>query len=108
MIPQTAKPAKLLLKAPRYMKNYLMLSVNVFSRYTADIKGDLLIVQGSKDPNVTKDNVAAVTNGLRRENIPFELITFEDEGHGIARPKYLRVLYPRLADFFHKAFQVSS
>ena len=43
---------------------------------------------------------------MRRENIPYELITFEDEGHGIARPKNLRVLYPRLADFFHNAFQV--
>jgi dipeptidyl aminopeptidase/acylaminoacyl peptidase len=76
--------------------------------FVKNIKGDLLIVQGSKDPNVTKDNAAAVTKALRRKNIPYELITFEDEGHGIARPKNLRVLYPRLADFFHKAFQVSS
>ena len=76
--------------------------------FVKNIKGDLLIVQGSKDPNVTKDNVAAVTKALRRENIPYELITFEDEGHGIARPKNLRVLYPRLADFFDKAFQVTS
>jgi dipeptidyl aminopeptidase/acylaminoacyl peptidase len=75
--------------------------------FVKNIKGDLLIVQGSKDPNVTQDNVEAVTKALQRENIPYELITFEDEGHGIARPKNLRVLYPRLADFFHKAFQVS-
>jgi dipeptidyl aminopeptidase/acylaminoacyl peptidase len=65
-------------------------------------------VQGSKDPNVTQDNVYAVTKALQRENVPYELITFEDEGHGIARPKNLRVLYPRLVDFFHKAFVVSS
>jgi dipeptidyl aminopeptidase/acylaminoacyl peptidase len=71
-----------------------------------NIKGDLLIVQGSKDPNVTQDNVEAVGKALQRENISYELITFEDEGHGIARPKNLRVLYPRLADFFHKAFKV--
>jgi dipeptidyl aminopeptidase/acylaminoacyl peptidase len=76
--------------------------------FVKNIKGHLLIVQGAKDPNVTQDNVDAVTKALRRENIPYELITFEDEGHGIARPKNLRVLYPRLADFFHKAFQVSS
>jgi len=36
--------------------------------------------------------------------IPYELLTFADEGHGIARPKNLRVLYPHLADFFEKAF----
>jgi dipeptidyl aminopeptidase/acylaminoacyl peptidase len=76
--------------------------------FVNNIKGDLLIVQGAKDPNVTQDNVYAVTKALQRENIPYELITFEDEGHGIARPKNLRVLYPRLADFFHKAFEVSS
>ncbi|MBA3635115.1 MAG: S9 family peptidase [Rubrobacteraceae bacterium] len=72
-----------------------------------NIKGNLLIVQGSKDPNVTQDNVHAVTKALQRENIPYELITFEDEGHGIARPKNLEVLYPRLAEFFHKAFDES-
>ena len=74
--------------------------------FVKNIKGDLLIVQGSKDPNVTQDNVEAVTKALQRENIPYELLTFEDEGHGIARPKNLRVLYPRLADFFYKAFKV--
>ena len=75
--------------------------------FVNNIKGDLLIVQGSRDPNVTQDNVAAVTKALQRQNIPYELLTFEDEGHGIARPKNLKVLYPRLADFFEKAFDAS-
>jgi dipeptidyl aminopeptidase/acylaminoacyl peptidase len=74
--------------------------------FVKNIKGDLLIVQGSKDPNVTQDNVEAVTKALKEHSIPYELLTFEDEGHGIARPKNLRVLYPRLADFFYKAFNV--
>jgi dipeptidyl aminopeptidase/acylaminoacyl peptidase len=72
--------------------------------FVENIKGDLLIVQGSKDPNVTTDNVHAVTKALEEHRIPYELLTFEDEGHGIARPKNLRVLYPRLAEFFHNAF----
>src|SRR5215208_2496564 len=72
-----------------------------------NIKGSLLIVQGLKDPNVTPDNVTTVTKVLQCENIPYELLTFEDEGHGIARPKNLQVLYPRLADFFQKAFDAS-
>jgi dipeptidyl aminopeptidase/acylaminoacyl peptidase len=75
--------------------------------FVRNIKGDLLIVQGMKDPNVTQDNVHAVTKALEAYSIPYELLTFEDEGHGIARPKNLRVLYPRLADFFHKAFILS-
>lgn len=75
--------------------------------FVKNIKGDLLIVQGMKDPNVTQDNVHVVTKALEAYSIPYELLTFEDEGHGIARPKNLRVLYPRLADFFHKAFILS-
>ena len=76
--------------------------------FVKNIKGDLLIVQGLKDPNVTTDNVYAVTKALEGHSIPYELLTFEDEGHGIARPKNLRILYPRLADFFHMAFDEES
>jgi dipeptidyl aminopeptidase/acylaminoacyl peptidase len=73
-----------------------------------NIKGKLLIVQGLKDPNVTQDNVTTVTKALQRENIPYELLTFDDEGHGIARPKNLQILYLRLADFFQGAFDAST
>jgi dipeptidyl aminopeptidase/acylaminoacyl peptidase len=75
--------------------------------YVGNIRGKLLIVQGLKDPNVTPDNVHAVTEVLHRENISYELLTFEDEGHGIARPKNLKILYPRLAEFFQRAFDAS-
>ena len=73
-----------------------------------NIRGELLIVQGLQDPNVTPDNVDAVTEVLHRENIPYELLTFEDEGHGIARPENLHTLYPRVTDFFQRAFDKSS
>jgi dipeptidyl aminopeptidase/acylaminoacyl peptidase len=76
--------------------------------FVSNIRGELLIVQGQRDPNVTPDNVHAVTEALHRENIPYELLTFEDEGHGIARPENLEVLYPRLTDFFQKAFDKPS
>jgi dipeptidyl aminopeptidase/acylaminoacyl peptidase len=72
--------------------------------FVSNIRVNLLIVQGLRDPNVTPDNVHAVTEALHRENIPYELLAFEDEGHGIARPENLRILYPRLADFFQNAF----
>jgi dipeptidyl aminopeptidase/acylaminoacyl peptidase len=72
--------------------------------FVRDVRGELLIVQGLKDPNVTPENVRVVTEALHRENIPYDLLTFKDEGHGIARPENLRILYPRLADFFQKAF----
>jgi dipeptidyl aminopeptidase/acylaminoacyl peptidase len=72
--------------------------------FVKNIRGRLLIVQGLRDPNVTPDNVQAVTEALDEFGIPYELLTFEDEGHGIARPKNLRFLYPHLADFFERSF----
>jgi dipeptidyl aminopeptidase/acylaminoacyl peptidase len=72
--------------------------------YVEDIRGSLLIVQGLRDPNVTPDNLRVVREALDGRGIGYELLTFEDEGHGIARPENLSVLYPRLADFFERAF----
>ena len=69
-----------------------------------NIRGQLLIVQGQKDPNVTPENVAAVTKVLEQYDIFYELLTFEDEGHGTSRPENLKTLYPRLADFFEETF----
>ncbi len=72
--------------------------------FAENLRAPLLIVQGLKDPNVTPDNVEAAIKALEQHNASYELLTFEDEGHGIARPENLKVLYPRLADFFEKAF----
>ncbi|MBN1138625.1 MAG: S9 family peptidase [Anaerolineae bacterium] len=68
------------------------------------IQGRLLIVQGLRDPNVTPENVRVVRDALERAGVEYELLAFEDEGHGIARPKNHRVLYPRLVEFFRCAF----
>jgi dipeptidyl aminopeptidase/acylaminoacyl peptidase len=72
--------------------------------FVENIRGKLLIVQGMQDPNVTPENVDVVVRALGREGIPYDLFTFEDEGHGISRPWNLKKLYPRLADFFEAAF----
>jgi dipeptidyl aminopeptidase/acylaminoacyl peptidase len=71
------------------------------------IQGRLLIVQGLRDPNVTPENVRVVRDALEQAGVAYELLTFEDEGHGIARPKNHRVLYARLAQFFLKSFNGS-
>ncbi len=72
--------------------------------YVDRIEGKLLIVQGALDPNVTPENVAAVRERLEAHGIPYELLIFEDEGHGIVKKENRRVLYKRLADFFEIAF----
>jgi dipeptidyl aminopeptidase/acylaminoacyl peptidase len=62
-----------------------------------------LIVQGAQDPNVTPENVRQVRQRLDANRIPYELLVFEDEGHGIYRPANQAVLYSRLAAFFRQA-----
>jgi dipeptidyl aminopeptidase/acylaminoacyl peptidase len=63
-----------------------------------------LIVQGLQDPNVTPENVRAVREALTAAGVPYQLLTFEDEGHGIGKPKNQKVLYLRLAEFFEESF----
>lgn len=72
--------------------------------FVGDIRGQLLIVQGDRDPNVTPENVRAVREALDAARIRYEVLTFADEGHGIGRPANQRVLFKRLGDFFDEAF----
>jgi dipeptidyl aminopeptidase/acylaminoacyl peptidase len=68
------------------------------------ISAQLLIVQGMNDPNVTPENLHQVEAALKAAAIPYETLLFEDEGHGIRKPKNLRILYSRLIAFFAAAF----
>jgi dipeptidyl aminopeptidase/acylaminoacyl peptidase len=68
------------------------------------IQGRLLIVQGANDPNVTPENVAEVRKRLDAAGKPYEVLVFDDEGHGIGRPANRRVLLKRLAQFFAESF----
>jgi acetyl esterase/lipase len=68
-----------------------------------NIRGRLLIVQGALDPNVTPQNVREVEARLEQYAIPYDLLVFEDEGHGIYRPANQKVLYARLVEFFDSA-----
>jgi dipeptidyl aminopeptidase/acylaminoacyl peptidase len=72
--------------------------------FVRNIQGELLIVQGMRDPNVSPENVRAVREALDAAGIRYEVLVFEDEGHGIFRPENQRVLFQRLAQFFRKAF----
>jgi dipeptidyl aminopeptidase/acylaminoacyl peptidase len=69
------------------------------------IAARLLIVQGMNDPNVTPENLHAVEAALSAAAIPYETLLFEDEGHGIRKPRNLRTLYARLIAFFDAAFR---
>lgn len=68
--------------------------------YIQNVRGKLLIVQGLRDPNVTKANVGEVVKRLESNRIQYEKLVFDDEGHGIVREKNVKTLLTRLAQFF--------
>jgi dipeptidyl aminopeptidase/acylaminoacyl peptidase len=72
--------------------------------FVENIQGKLLIVQGMQDPNVTPENVKAVREALEKAGVPYEVLAFEDEGHGIAKPKNMKVLLLKLVAFFEASF----
>ena len=72
--------------------------------FVQNIKGRLLIVQGANDPNVTPQNVADVRRRLDAAGIAYDVLIFDDEGHGIGRPANRKILLKRLAAFFAEAF----
>jgi dipeptidyl aminopeptidase/acylaminoacyl peptidase len=56
------------------------------------------------DPNVSPENVRQVRSSLEKYGIPYQLLVFDDEGHGIGKPANQEILYPNIADFFDQSF----
>jgi len=73
--------------------------------FVHQIKGKIMIVQGARDPNVTPKNVEEVRKRLDNEGIKYELLVFEDDGHGILKTKNQKTLFRKIADFFAKALE---
>lgn len=71
--------------------------------FVHNVRADLLIVQGMQDPNVTPENLAAVRAALDNAGVVYEVLTFDDEGHGIVKVGNRRILFHRVADFFERA-----
>jgi len=73
--------------------------------FVGQVKGKLMIVQGARDPNVTPKNVEEVRKRLDKEGIEYELLVFEDEGHGILKTKNQKILFRKIAEFFARALE---
>ena len=73
--------------------------------FVQNIEGKLLIVQGARDPNVTPENLRQVAERLDQHQIPYEVLLFEGEGHGIYKPANQEELFVRLVKFFNGALQ---
>ena len=76
--------------------------------FVANISGKLLIVHGLRDPNVTPVNTELACAALDAAGIPYELLTFDNEGHGIWKRDNRRTLFERLTQFFAAAFDADS
>ena len=64
----------------------------------------LLIVHGMRDTNVSPGNTLAAVRDLDKAGIPYELLTFDNEGHGINRAGNRELLLRRVAEFFEESF----
>jgi dipeptidyl aminopeptidase/acylaminoacyl peptidase len=53
---------------------------------------------------VTPENVRTVREALDQGGVPYQMLTFDDEGHGISKPRNQKALYLRLGQFFGDAF----
>ncbi len=73
--------------------------------FVSEIKGNLLIIQGARDPNVTPENVRTVEEKLKEHGKSYDKLLFDDEGHGINKPKNQKILYKKIADFFEESFK---
>lgn len=73
--------------------------------FVSNIRGKLLIIQGGKDPNVTSENVKQVRTALKRAGVAYQLLEFDNEGHGINKPENEALLLLSLSRFFASAFR---
>lgn len=72
--------------------------------FVKNIKGNLLIIQGAQDPNVTPENVRLVRCELDKIGIPYDILIFDNEGHGISKTENRKILYRKLIKFFSNSF----
>lgn len=68
------------------------------------IKGRLMIVHGLADSNVSPANTDLAIKDLDARRIPYRLLTFPDEGHGIYKAGNRARWLAEMADFFAEAF----
>lgn len=68
--------------------------------FIENIRGKILIVQGANDPNVSPENVRVVEEAMRDEEVEYEKLIFDDEGHGIVRKANKKRKFEGIAEFF--------
>lgn len=65
---------------PETDKEYLYRISPLF--HANNIRKPLMVLQGSNDPRVLKEESDDIVEAVRKNNVPVKYIVFEDEGHG--------------------------
>jgi dipeptidyl aminopeptidase/acylaminoacyl peptidase len=63
------------------------------------VRCPMLVVQGSNDPRVPKEESDQVVERLRARDVPVEYMVFEDEGHGFTKRENSDKAHARIVDF---------
>lgn len=63
------------------------------------IKAPVMVIHGTRDPRVPIGEAKQVAEGLKKRGLPVQLMTFEDEGHGLAKRPNRLVAYPAMVKF---------
>lgn len=66
------------------------------------IRAPLFVIHGTRDPRVPVGEARQISEALKKRNVPVELMTFDDEGHGLAKRKNRITAYPAVAAFLDK------
>ncbi len=63
------------------------------------IKAPLFVIHGTHDPRVPIGEATQIVEALKKRGLPVELLTFDDEGHGLSKLKNKLVAYPKVLSF---------
>src|SRR5438874_1334272 len=63
------------------------------------VRCPMLVIQGSNDPRVPKEESDQVVARLRARGVPVEYMVFEDEGHGFTKRANSDTAHARIVDF---------
>ena len=65
-------------------------------------RAPLMVIHGENDPRVPVSEARQLVTALRERDVPVELLTFDDEGHGLAKLKNRLIAYPKVVDFLDR------
>lgn len=63
------------------------------------IRAPLMVIHGTNDPRVPIGEAKQIASALEKRAVPVQLMTFDDEGHGLSKLKNRLVAYPAMVKF---------